>query len=148
MKKTIDFNSLTRRHMAEICGKTERTITNWVKDGCPRGSNGKFSAPEVINWLLLRESDMASDGNDSPALERYREARAKLVEMELKERGDELLDASQVEKEAFDLARQVRDSILGIPNRIADQIVVLDDRVEIIKVLTDELTNALEKLSQ
>ena len=74
--------------------------------------------------------------------------KAALKKLEFEKQDGLLLDAKQVEKEAFDLARQVRDAILNIPNRIADQIVVLNDRSEIIKVLTNELTNALEKLSQ
>ena len=147
MQKTIDFNILTRRQIAEALGKTERTITNWVKDGCPR-QNGKYSLPAVIEWLIAREVDIAGTGVDSPALERYREARAKLVELELKERQGLLLDAKEVGDAEFNLARQIRDAFQNLPNRLCDQFSAMSDRNEIQQVMADEIYQILMALSE
>lgn len=72
---------------------------------------------------------------------------AKLSKLEFEEKSSRLIDAEQVKRDSFELARRVRDSILNIPSRVASQITSLTDSIEVEEVLTTELRKALKILS-
>lgn len=67
----------------------------WVVDpGFPGGRDGPWDASAVFAWWREnrdRHAEVDMDGPPSPALERYREARAKMVELDYDERRGELI---------------------------------------------------------
>lgn len=143
MKKTNEFENLTRRQMAKILGKSERTLGNWLQDGCPRKKNGKYSAPEVIGWLMDRESAaMGAGAVDSPALERYRLARAEMAELDLQERSEKLVPYDEVIRGWCARQRMVRDSFLTWSNRLPPLLAGLD-HLEIARALKSEVYSIL-----
>lgn len=73
--------------------------------------------------------------------------RAKLTELEYQERVGELIPAKIVDEEWSRLARLVRDSMLNIPARIADQLAHETDRRKVQDLLEQEICQALETLS-
>jgi phage terminase Nu1 subunit (DNA packaging protein) len=101
---TFDPNKVQRAVIAKIFGVHPTTVSRWRKAGCPCNPDSTYSALSVHKWLLDQEresfvpkSDMASC--DSPALERYREARAAIAELDLKTREGELIAREDVARE-------------------------------------------------
>jgi phage terminase Nu1 subunit (DNA packaging protein) len=84
MKKGLNVTQL-----ANATGKARQTIYTWIDAGMPRNPDKTFDLPAVIAWVVEREKDALLDsaapaaGTDSPALERYRAARAEAAELEL-----------------------------------------------------------------
>ena len=73
--------------------------------------------------------------------------RAELARLDLETKEQELVEASQVEREAFTNARAVRDALNNIPDRVSSQIGAESDPVVIHKTLSDEIRKALETLT-
>lgn len=97
--------------------------------------------------------DPIDDPGDSPAVALARnkaireayEARLKKLEWETKTAA--LVEADQVQKTAFKLARALRDSMMSIPDRIASELVGETDQFVIHRKLTEELRNSLGALT-
>lgn len=78
---------------------------------------------------------------------RYEDYRARLLELEFLERTSKLVAVDDVEREAFDSARRVRERLSSIPERLAPVVAGLDDIGRIEELLEGEIRSALEELS-
>jgi hypothetical protein len=76
--------------------------------------------------------------------ERYNAA---LLKIELDEKTGVLVKAEQVRISAFNQARQVRDSLLNISDRISPILAAEKDQMRVAELLTAEIRQALEGLS-
>jgi phage terminase Nu1 subunit (DNA packaging protein) len=83
----------------------------------------------------------------------YAEARAKheqfkmrLAELELEQREGKLVEADVVQREAFKAARQVRDALLNLPDRVAGVLAAETNQFKVHQMLTKEIRRALEDL--
>lgn len=73
-----------------------RTLREWFTQGCPN-EPGRYCVPEIIEWgrenkwaaIIGDEAELA--GGDSPALERYRDEKAKIARLDRLEREGELV---------------------------------------------------------
>jgi len=64
----------------------------------------------------------------------------------LKERED-LVPTADVKRQAFSLGRQIRDNVMGIPDRVAPLLAAAQDSREVHRLLTEELRTALRVLA-
>ena len=83
--------------------------------------------------------------NDSRAKTEY--FRAEMARLDLEEKEEKLCDAEKVKREAFSMARSVRDAVNSIPDRVANQFAAETDSVVIHQALSEELRKALERLT-
>ncbi|MGB3751931.1 MAG: hypothetical protein WA945_10215 [Arcobacteraceae bacterium] len=60
----------------------------------------------------------------------------------------QLIEISEVEKEAFEIARSVRDSMLSVPARVASEVAGMNDVQDISRFITKEIHYALEGLTK
>lgn len=60
------------------------------------------------------------------------------------EQESRLLDADEVHKTQFEMARQIRDAMMAIPPRLQDTLAVCADPAECGRLLADEIRQALE----
>jgi phage terminase Nu1 subunit (DNA packaging protein) len=67
--------------------------------------------------------------------------------LDLEEKEEKLCDAEKVKREAFSMARSVRDAVNSIPDRVANQFAAETDSVVIHQALSEELRKALERLT-
>ena len=74
--------------------------------------------------------------------------KGKLIEAEVKEKMGELISMSEVKKVFYAKAKAVRDGVLNVPDRISALLASVNDPVEIHKILSKELRQVLEELSQ
>ncbi len=75
--------------------------------------------------------------------ERYK---AKLAKLEYEEKIEKLVDRESIEREAFRVARVVRDAMLSIPDRLAALVTAETDQAKNHAVLTKEILAALKGL--
>lgn len=73
--------------------------------------------------------------------------RAKMAELDYLERVSKLIPAEDVDREWFELARLVRDTMLNIPARIADQLAHETDQRKVQDLLEQEIYQALESIA-
>ncbi len=73
--------------------------------------------------------------------------RAQLARLDLEIKEEKLCEVDKVEREAFSLARSVRDAVNSIPDRVSNQFAAETDPVVIHQTLSEELRKALERLT-
>ncbi|WP_265033994.1 hypothetical protein [Wolbachia endosymbiont (group A) of Sicus ferrugineus] len=73
--------------------------------------------------------------------------RGKLLEAKAKAEIGELVAVEEVKRDAFNVARVVRNNLLNIPNRVSALLASLSETEKIHKTLTEEITNSLQELS-
>lgn len=101
------------RHFSRTAG----TIGRWVReDGCP-GRAGHYDLDAIEAWLDARNSDADPEmtGAVSPALERFRNARADLAELERDQKRKELVPRHEVHQVMGQVADVLRNAgtVLG-----------------------------------
>lgn len=91
---------------------------------------------------------------DTKSSSSYQYSRAKketyealLKKLEYEEKSGKLVQIEKIEVEAFTAARYARDKLLGIPDRIAPQIIGKTDIHEIKQILRKEIFESLEHLT-
>ena len=76
------------------------------------------------------------------------QAKAELAQMELDDKKGKFLDRKAVEKQAFEEATRVRESLLNIPSRISAELAAMRDQGEVEIFLEREVREALSELSR
>ncbi len=92
------LRSLPQTAAAWLLGVEPRTVRTW-KDA-PRNQDGTYNAHDLVEWYIERDStdpDPLLAGGSSPALERYRAARASREELELQARAGEVVPVENVQ---------------------------------------------------
>jgi phage terminase Nu1 subunit (DNA packaging protein) len=73
--------------------------------------------------------------------------KGKMLEIEAKAKTGQYVDARDVERQAFHVARTVRDSLQNIPDRVSSLLASISDANQIYDVLSKEIRLALESLA-
>jgi len=71
---------------------------------------------------------------------------AELARLEYEQKAGSLVPIEDVKKQAFKMARIVRDSLLNIPDRLAAELAAETNQFRVHTRLTEELRKALEEL--
>jgi phage terminase Nu1 subunit (DNA packaging protein) len=138
--------------MAGILGCSPGTLDRHVAAGCPiikRGTTKtghKFNSADVIRWVEVRKSSAAISQSD-PARRRYLLAAAELKEIQLAEKRGELVSITAVTEKLADELTAARGRLLAMPGRLAGQIAIMSDAVEIEAAIAEEVTRALSELT-
>ena len=72
--------------------------------------------------------------------------KARLAELELDTREGKLVNADDAKQVAFKVARQVRDALLNLPDRVAGELAAETNQFKVHQRLTKEIRRALEEL--
>jgi hypothetical protein len=72
---------------------------------------------------------------------------ARLAKLEFEQRSGKLVDGDEVRAQIFALGRRLRDTLLGIPDRLAPVLAGQTDTAAIHRILSDELMAGLAELS-
>lgn len=71
---------------------------------------------------------------------------AKLAELEFQEKAGKLISADRVKADAFKIARRVRDTLMGVPERVAAEVAAMDEPRAISIYLKEQIADALKDL--
>lgn len=166
---------VNQRQFAELKGCTAEAVRLAIKDGrlknCLQYLPGKkkplidpvmaaaeweantrhdkrFNVSPEYKEPHIRQRQLDPSAMDLAAATRLKEEyAAKLMQLKFDRESGKVVDAADVKKEAFKLARTVRDSMLNIPDRVAAEFAGCSTAAEIHMRLTDEIRQALEALA-
>lgn len=156
---SLDEIYVTINDLAELYGVDDETTRlwevkrNWISrsprgfqlTGCIKGVyRGQAEAINRKKGPELPEGMESSDEADR----RRKVADANIKELEEAEKRQDLLPRSEVEKIAFESARNLREALENIPSRVADLLAVESEPVKIKTALAKEIHQALEDLSK
>lgn len=79
--------------------------------------------------------------------ERREHYQAELAKLEVDHKRRELVAAESVKKEAFSLAKTIREALVSIPDRVANVLAAETDPTLIHQALSEEIGQALERLA-
>ncbi len=124
--KALDRHAMTRRDLLTDDPPPDKTTEEKIKTARKAGTAS----------LTFHEARTLA--------QRFKAAHLKL---DLDERTGKLVEAEAVKKAAFDQARMLRDTLLNIPDRISPVLAAESDQGKITSLLTTEIRQALEGLS-
>lgn len=115
------------------------------KDAKIKNSEAKDTEAEAI--AELENFNLNSKTPFAEALRVEKVAKAKVAELEMKEKIGELVNKDIVYKELFKFGQEVRQAVLAVADRCIDSVIAAPNRSESHNILTKELHAALEKLT-
>lgn len=136
-------------------GKSPRTVKRWIVRGMPVLPGHRYDISQIDAWLAggqgEKEADRTPEKDFLTKGKSYWDAENKkheaaLRKLRLEEKRGQLVRVEDIERDAFNLARQVRDGILSIPDRMDAMLAAELDPQNINTLLTRELRQALEAL--
>ena len=133
VKKTGRLDGTFRKKGATTYYDQDSVIAAW---------NGEI--PQLISRVSGSDQEIPSFNESRAKSEHFR---AELARLDLEEKEEKLCEAEKVRREAFSLARSVRDAVNTIPDRVANQFAAETDPVVIHQALTEEMRKALERLT-
>ena len=152
----MDFSRLKQSDVASIFQIHARTLSRWTETGCPRNGDGTYDLSAVIQWALHTAKKTAAEKKSQPsarpdqktaALTRLRSAQAALAEMKKGQVEGRLVDIDRLELVAFQMGREIRDSLQGIPARISALLAAENDQHKVKLILDTEINRLLVDLS-
>ncbi|WP_263079500.1 terminase small subunit [Endozoicomonas sp. Mp262] len=155
---------VNKKQLAEIIGKSERTITTFQKNGLPiqsegtRGTANIYNTSDVIDWLIQTEiekyfSASSGVGNGTEVFDydvenaRLTHHKANIAALDEQVKEGKLIPADVVEAAWVDFVAAFRAKILGIPTKAAHQFLNLTDLAQIQDCLKEHLFEALAELA-
>ena len=123
----------SQEKVARVMGVSDRTVRHWIKDGMPVTPQGKYDLLEIRAWRTLRNerNRKGSTGkkSDLDAWDaKFREYKARLAEIKLKQTLGALIPREIVERELIQISLSVKRNLLALPNQLAAALVGLDAR--------------------
>lgn len=164
----MERETVTQSDFARLMGVTVEAVTKAMKagrlkDAIIRGRRGppridpelgrqeweaNTSPSKGGNRMTAKPAELHEDGDTAAAS--YAKSRAKreayaaeLARLEVQEKLGTLVDADEVKRAAFSTARQIRDGLLNMPDRLAAELAAMTDQFEIHRVLTEEIRRVL-----
>jgi phage terminase Nu1 subunit (DNA packaging protein) len=155
---------MTTVEYAAKCGVSDRQVRNWRRAGRLVITSDGLIDPERSDRLrsatVLRHrmhtktvettpipSDEAISGLES-AKRRELEAKASLAELELAKQQKSLVEAARVRAAVQKLSRLTRDTLLGLPVRVAPALAACNDAHDAEQLLTHALRDALADIAK
>ncbi|MBF0147282.1 MAG: hypothetical protein HQL84_16110 [Magnetococcales bacterium] len=133
----------------------KKADSDWDRNTDPaqqRTAEVATPTPRPVPRVATSETELVT-GN--PSVPNYHTSRAireaynaRLIRLDYEERQGKLLKAEDVERDAFEMARRVRDRLMNIPHRMAAVLASESDSQTIERQLDQELRIALEELSR
>ncbi len=140
----------SQEKVAKILGVSDRTVRHWVKEGMPITPQKQYDLIEIRSWRLLRDKRKKSGGRKKADADfwetKYREYKAKLAEITLKQRMGQLILKAQVETQLVQVSLAIKRSLLALPRSVAPQLVGLETR-EIEAVLSGRVKEAISLIA-
>lgn len=133
-------------------------IKKWIGDGLPYEMQGRrrvFPVSRAIRWMIEHgkievavETFSDFDREQMPPDLRDKLASAELKEFKLKKEKGLYISKDEVERQAFEIGKKVKESLRNIPTRLGDELATINDPHLIKQKLTKEIDSILEQLAR
>lgn len=122
MKETEDGQLIVSSEVLKrIFGVTQRLISDWAMQGCPKYDRGWWNLKDVIEWRGLGRQKGEKKSDEAKKLEAdadLKYAKARQEELKLAEMMGELIPKELVEATLASTFSSIRQRLLALPNDI------------------------------
>ncbi|WP_025041019.1 terminase small subunit [Nitrosospira briensis] len=146
MSKIVNKSALS-----EIVGISERTLTDWQRDGLPvvysgeRGESNQYDTEQVIAWMIAREVAKFQVESQKDRLSRLQGDK---VELEIAEKRGLLIPVGEIEPAWNAMVASARSFLRSQPDRLAHLLEVTDGVDAKRDLIAETFDDALRKLSE
>lgn len=147
LRECVTYDSKNRPKILLAKGREEWGEVHKGKLGVEVGPGGAASdgnEEQEDRADALKEKIGTSYAKSRAVRENYQ---ANIAKLTYEEKAGKLVKVDDVSREAFEIARTVRNSVLNIPNRLSALLANESDPNRVFEILTKELNHALEDLS-
>jgi phage terminase Nu1 subunit (DNA packaging protein) len=146
----------TRKELAEHLDLSPQSISDLIGKGIFTISSGRSPVNidvcrvQYINYLRKAARYTKKDGTGDIAEEKTKltAAQARKAELEVEEMEAKLIPAGLVEETWIDYVANARAKLLGLPSRIAHQVITVDKYAEAELIIKEQVHEALNELAQ
>ena len=146
----------TRKELAEHIGVTPQTISDLIGKGVFTIGSGRSPVNidacriQYINHLrkAARYTKKDSVGDIAEEKTKLTAAQARKAELEVEEMESNLIPAQLVEDTWVSYVSNVRAKLLGLPSRIAHQVITVDKYPEAELIIKEQVHDALNELAE
>ena len=142
---------VNKRQLSEILGVSERSLTEWQKEGLHvasyadnRGQANEYESSAVIKWMIQREIERLGKERPRDRLDRLK---ADAIELDIKERTGELSPATMFERAWSDHILAARTEFLTMPDILATELSAIVGKEIDSDIIAMYINKALEKLA-
>lgn len=147
---------VNRTRLADIIGKSEKTIREWLDEGLPRISTGgagvdsEYDTAEVIRWMIARETGSRDDDGNVIVFEaeraRLTKEQADKAAMQNAVTRGVLVDVEEVAQHWGGLLTNCKTKLLAIPTKAAPMVLGSKSLPQVREVLEKSIREALHDL--
>jgi phage terminase Nu1 subunit (DNA packaging protein) len=156
VKKDISDVIVSTDVMAELLGFTRQRVNQLAKEGVlEKQAPGRFllrkNIKKYIDYLRINQADEEEEGATAQYWEEkalHEKAKREMAELKLARQRNQLHDAADVEFALTNMLATFRNRILGIPGKLAPQLLGVDSLAELQELIDKELREALTELSE
>lgn len=146
----------TQREIAEHLDLSVKRISELIRDGILPSKKGRSPLNidvcriAYISYLRKLSGYNKRSGTGDIAEEKARltKAQADKAELEVEQLEKSLIPAQMVQDTWIEYVSNVRAKLLGLPSRIAHQVITVDKYSEAEEIIKDQVYDALNELSQ
>lgn len=136
--------------IARLFDLTPRRVQQLASEGViPRAAKGRYELlPSVRGYVAFLRSRIEGEGGDYGAQRaRLTRAKADMAEREAAQMAEELIPADDIEAAWTAVTASMRARLLGIPAKVAPQLVATKNFVEVQAIVRDAIYEALAELA-
>lgn len=140
--------TVNQAELCEVLGVSRKTVKELEADGLPHAGDGRgktYWLPDCFSWLRDRWDTGASVV--SPALERFREARAKTAELDLEVRKKKFLPIATVAAFWAERVNEARVILQSAGQALGPQVVGLE-AAQVKELVDSHLRRACERMNE
>lgn len=141
---------VNKRDLSDILGVSERTLTEWQRDGLPivyageRGESNQYDTEQVIAWWIARE---VQKGQTESQRDRLARLQADRVAIDIDEKLKRLIPAEMIEPAWAAMVQAARSFLRAEPSRLAHLLEVTEGEEAKRDLLAETFDELLRKLS-
>jgi len=137
----------TQEQVSKVFNVSERTVREWVSDGMPKRSDGRYSIKDIQEWRFLKNHGGSSAGVGKRAKgshweEEYRKYKALTEELKYQQTVGKLVPREEIEEGLIQITVAIKRAFLSIPRSMAPQLIGLEPR-EIEVLLTTKIKSII-----
>jgi len=145
---------VNQKQLANTLGITSRRVRQLREEGFfnyaenNRGYSLEKCVQEYIEYKVKAETKQGTSIDKEREQAEHERIKKKISELKLRKMKKELHEAADVELFLSEMLMNFKNRLLSIPNKVAVQVLGESDINRIIKLLSDELIETLEELSE
>lgn len=137
----------TQEQVSKVFNVSDRTVRDWVSDGMPRRSDGRYAIKDIQEWRFLKNHGGSGSGNGKKSKgtnweEEYRKYKALTEELKYQQTIGKLVPREEIEEGLVQITVAVKRAFLSLPRSMAPKLINLEPR-EVEALLTTKIKSII-----